>query len=168
MKKIGKVLGNLDTIIAGLSLCIIVVITLVGVFMRKVVNSPLAWLEEMQLFFFVYAIFFGGSVAFRYGSQVSIDLVANRLKGNARKALELFDLVITVIVLIYYCYGGYELMMSVTKKVTPYFKINYAFIDAAAPIGMILMAVQYIIYVVKEFKNLGNPADEIALEGGKE
>lgn len=166
MKKLGKILGNLDTIIAGLSLCIIVAITLAGVFMRKIVNSPLAWLEEMQLFFFIYAIFFGGSVAFRYGNQVSIDLVANRLKGNARKALEIFDLVVTVFVALYYCYGGYELMMSVTKKVTPYFKINYAFIDLAAPIGMILMVIQYIVYVAREFKNLGVPAGEKNAEGG--
>ncbi len=51
-------------------------------------------------------------------------------------------------------------MMSVTKKVTPYFKINYAFIDVAAPIGMFLMAVQYIYYVYRDLKGLGNPGDE--------
>ena len=62
--------------------------------------------------------------------------------------------------LIYYCYGGYQLMSSVTKKVTPYFKINYAFIDVAAPIGMILMAIQYIVYTYRHLKGLGNPGDD--------
>lgn len=165
MKIIKKLIGNLDTIIAGLSLCIIVGITLAGVIMRKIANSPIAWLEEMQLFFFIYAIFFGGSVAFRYGNQVSIDLIANRAKGNAKKALEIFDLVFTVLVLLYYAYGGYELMISVTKKVTPYFKINYAFIDVAAPIGMILMAIQYIFYVYRQFKGIAQPGE--TTEGGE-
>lgn len=165
MEKLKKIIGNIDTIIAGLSLCIIVVITIAGVIMRKVVNQPIAWLEEMQLFFFIYAIFFGGSVAFRYGNQVSIDLIANRLKGNARKALEIFDLIVTVIVLVYYSYGGYLLMRSVTKKVTPYFKINYAFIDVAAPIGLLLMAIQYIFYVKKEFKNLGVKKEDVTKGG---
>ena len=151
---------NLDVIISGLSLCAIVVITLAGVIMRKIMNQPIAWLEEMQLLLFIYAIFFGGSVAFRYGNQVSIDLVMNRLKGKAARALEIFDVVVTVIVLIYYCYGGYQLMSSVTKKVTPYFKINYAFIDVAAPIGMILMAIQYIVYTYRHLKGLGNPGDD--------
>ena len=160
MKNLKKFVCNLDVIISGLSLCAIVVITLAGVIMRKIMNQPIAWLEEMQLLLFIYAIFFGGSVAFRYGNQVSIDLVMNRLKGKAARALEIFDVVVTVIVLIYYCYGGYQLMSSVTKKVTPYFKINYAFIDVAAPIGMILMAIQYIVYTYRHLKGLGNPGDD--------
>ena len=125
MKNLKKFVCNLDVIISGLSLCAIVVITLAGVIMRKI-----------------------------------IDLVMNRLKGKAARALEIFDVVVTVIVLIYYCYGGYQLMSSVTKKVTPYFKINYAFIDVAAPIGMILMAIQYIVYTYRHLKGLGNPGDD--------
>lgn len=169
MKKLKKAISNLDTIIAGTSLCLIVFITLGGVVMRKVVNQPIAWLEEMQLLFFVYAIFFGGSVAFRYGNQVSIDLVMNRLKGNGKKFLEYFDLAITVLVLIYYAWGGYQLMVSVTKKVTPYFKINYAFIDVAAPIGLLLMAMQYTLYIYKKYRKIGNQVEETKrLEGGDE
>ena len=137
MKNLKKFVCNLDVIISGLSLCAIVVITLAGVIMRKIMNQPIAWLEEMQLLLFIYAIFFGGSVAFRYGNQVSIDLVMNRLKGKAARVLEIFDVV-----------------------VTPYFKINYAFIDVAAPIGMILMAIQYIVYTYRHLKGLGNPGDD--------
>lgn len=169
MKKLKNAISNLDTIIAGTSLCLIVFITLCGVVMRKIVNQPIAWLEEMQLLFFVYAIFFGGSVAFRYGNQVSIDLVMNRLKGNGKKFLEYFDLVVTVLVLIYYAWGGYQLMVSVTKKVTPYFKINYAFIDMAAPIGLLLMAIQYILYIYRKYKEMEKHRKETKqLEGGDE
>ena len=82
MKNLKKFVCNLDVIISGLSLCAIVAITLAGVIMRKIMNQPIAWLEEIQLLLFIYAIFFGGSVAFRYGNQVSIDLVMNRLKGR--------------------------------------------------------------------------------------
>lgn len=63
MKNLKKFVCNLDVIISGLSLCAIVVITLAGVIMRKIMNQPIAWLEEMQLLLFIYAIFFGGSVA---------------------------------------------------------------------------------------------------------
>lgn len=160
MKNLKKFVCNLDVIISGLSLCAIVVITLAGVIMRKIMNQPIAWLEEMQLLLFIYAIFFGGSVAFRYGNQVSIDLVMNRLKGKAARALEIFDVVVTVIVLIYYCYGGYQLMSSVTKKVTPYFKINYAFIDVAASDWDDPDGNSYIVYTYRHLKGLGNPGDD--------
>ena len=51
MKKVKTVLMNLDAIISGISLVIVVCITMAGVIMRKVVGQPFAWLEEMQLFF---------------------------------------------------------------------------------------------------------------------
>lgn len=62
MKRAAKIIGNLDVIIAGISLCAIVFMTVAGVIMRKVVGEPFAWLEEMQLFCFVWTIFLGGSV----------------------------------------------------------------------------------------------------------
>lgn len=164
MKKIKAILGNLDAVIAGVSLTIVVCITLAGVVMRKVVGHPFAWLEEMQLFFFIWTIFFGGSVAFRTGGQVSIDLIANRLKPKARRILDLFDYAVTVLILVYLCKGGYELMMSVSGKVTPYFKISYAFIDMAAPIGIILMIVQYTVLIVKEIKS-PKASDDAAEKG---
>lgn len=150
MKYLEKIIAGLDSVISGCSLVIVVAITLAGVVMRKVVGQPFAWLEEMQLFFFIYAIFFGGSVAFRTGGQVSIDLIANRLKPGARKILDIIDYLVTLGVLLYLCKGGVELMMSVSGKVTPYFKISYMFIDVAAPAGIILMALQYTFLIVRE------------------
>lgn len=143
MNKARNVIANLDAIVAGVGLILVVGMTVTGVIMRKVVGRPFAWLEEMQIFFFVWTIYFGGSVAFRTGNQVSIDLVAARLKPRARRILDAVDYLITIVVLVYLTYGGYQLMMSVTKKVTPYFKISYSLIDVAVPIGCILMIVQY-------------------------
>lgn len=138
-----KFLSNLDSIIAVASLLIIIAITLAGVVMRYIVGKPFAWLEEMQLFFFIYSIFFGGSVAFRLGNQVSIDLIANRISPKARRALDIFDYVFTMGILLYLLFGGIGLTQSVSGKVTPYFKISYVYIDIAAPIGILLMIIQY-------------------------
>lgn len=151
MKRAAKIIGNLDVIIAGISLCAIVFMTVAGVIMRKVVGEPFAWLEEMQLSCFVWTIFLGGSVAFRTGGQVSIDLVAARLNPNARRILDLFCYIVTIIVLIYLTVGGVGLAESVTKKVTPYFKIKYSYIDIAGPIGCVLMMIQYTFIIVREF-----------------
>ena len=143
MKKCLKLLGNLDTLISCSSLVIIVCITVAGVIMRKFINKPLAWLEEMQLFFFVWMIFMGGSVAFRTGNHVSIDLIAARLSPKARRVLDIIVYVISMAVIAYMTVGGYKLMNSVTRKVTPYFKISYYWIDLAVPLGCALMLIQY-------------------------
>lgn len=164
MKNIRKFLENLDAIIAGSGMVLIVLMTIAGVFMRKAMGRPFAWLEEMQIFFFVWTIYFGGSVAFRTGNQVSIDLIAARLKPKARRVLDAVDYVITLAVLIFLTYGGYYLMMSVTKKVTPYFKISYTFIDLAVPIGCVLMIIQYTLIA---WRTIVHPKVESDAEGGE-
>lgn len=153
MNRAVKVISNLDTLISVISLSTIIVITLLGVVMRYIVGKPFAWLEEMQIFFFVYTIFFGGSVAFRTGNQVSIDLIANRLNAHAKRILDIIDYLISMVVLVYLMIGGFKLAVSVAGKVTPYFKINYAYIDIAAPIGIILMIIQYTIIIYKKIRN---------------
>ena len=108
MKKILKIIKNLDSIIAVVSLVIIIVITLAGVIMRYFLGKPFAWLEEMQIFFFIYTIFFGGSVAFRTGNQISIDLIANRLSPSMRRVLDIIDYVLAVLIMAYLMLGGFR------------------------------------------------------------
>ena len=150
MKKFRSFLASLDAIVSGAALCAIVLMTVAGVIMRKAVGQPFAWLEEMQVFFFVWTIFLGGSVAFRTGGQVSIDLIAARLNPGARRVLDVFCYVVAMVVLVYLCKGGVDLTRSVTKKVTPFFKISYSYIDAAAPIGCVLMMIQYTFVIFQE------------------
>ena len=150
MKSIQTIITSLDSIISGVSLLLIIFMTVAGVVMRKCFGNPIAWLEEMQIFFFVWTIFLGGSIAFRKGGQVSIDLIAARLNPKARKVLDVFCYVVAMLVLIYLCKGGFELAASVTKKVTPYFKISYKYIDIAAPIGCIIMMVQYTFIILDQ------------------
>ncbi len=150
MKQIQKIITSLDSIISGISLLLIILMTVAGVVMRKCFGNPIAWLEEMQIFFFVWTIFLGGSIAFRKGGQVSIDLIAARLNPKARKILDVFCYIVAMLVLIYLCKGGFELAASVTKKVTPYFKISYKYIDIAAPIGCIIMMIQYTFIILDQ------------------
>lgn len=160
MKKLVSIIKNLDLVVAGIMLVAIVFMTIAGVFMRKLVGQPFAWLEEMQLFFFVWLVFFGGSVAFRTGNHVGIDIVAERLGPRARKVLDIMVYIITMLVLVYILKGSGELAQSVTKKVTPYLKISYWVIDIAAPIGCVLMMLQYSVNMAQEL--FFNTAKEVS------
>lgn len=53
MKNLKKFVCNLDVIISGLSLCAIVVITLAGVIMRKIMNQPIAWSRKCSFCFYI-------------------------------------------------------------------------------------------------------------------
>ena len=72
-----KLLGNLDLVIAVVSLVILIVVTFGGVIMRYFINAPLVWAEEVQLWTFLWMTFFGGGAAFRYGIHVAVEMVVD-------------------------------------------------------------------------------------------
>ena len=74
MKALEKIL-NLDYIIAGIALSVLIIVTFGGVIMRYFLGNPIIWGEEVQLFCFVWTVFFGAGAAFRTGSHVAIDVI---------------------------------------------------------------------------------------------
>ena len=59
------ILGNLDIVVAGAALIVLIVLTFAGVVMRYIVGQPFTWLEEVQLFCMVWIVFAAGGAAFR-------------------------------------------------------------------------------------------------------
>ena len=54
------ILGNLDIVVAGAALIVLIVLTFAGVVMRYIVGQPFTWLEEVQLFCMVWIVFAAG------------------------------------------------------------------------------------------------------------
>ena len=60
-----KIAGNLDIIVAGIALIVLIALTFAGVVMRYIIGQPFTWLEEVQLFCMVWIVFAAGGAAFR-------------------------------------------------------------------------------------------------------
>ncbi|MGE4214333.1 MAG: TRAP transporter small permease [Anaerotignaceae bacterium] len=146
MEILKKTVLNLDLFIAGLTTVILIIITLAGVFMRKVMGQPFPWIEEVQLLLFVWTIFFGASVAFRTGSHVGIDIIAERLPAKARKILDLFIFIVSTLILVYFLWASYGLSINAAAKLTPYLRLPYWVIDTAAVVGSAVMIIQNTLY----------------------
>ena len=100
MEKLNKIL-NLDYIIAGIALIILVLVTFIGVIMRYFLGNPLIWAEEIQLLCFVWIVFFGAGAAFRTGSHVAIDVLVDLFPERVRKIVEIFGGIVILFILIY-------------------------------------------------------------------
>lgn len=160
MKGLIKTVLNLDLIIAGISTSIIIIITILGVFMRKVMGSPFPWIEEVQLLLFIWAIFFGASAAFRTGGHVGIDIIAERLPANARKVLDIFIFAVSTILLIYFVWASFGLSINAAAKLTPYLRLPYWIVDIAAVIGSAIMIIQNGIYTYLKLTGKLPPEEE--------
>ena len=99
LKKILRFLGNVQWWIGVMCLLLIVVSVSAGVFCRKVLNSPLDWVEELCTFLFIWLAFSGASVAAMNGKNVCADFFTGRLSAEGQNKLFIVQRVIMLILL---------------------------------------------------------------------
>ncbi|WP_079494217.1 TRAP transporter small permease [Maledivibacter halophilus] len=162
--KVFKYLMNIDMIIAGFALIILVMITFFGVIMRYFLNNPFVWLQEVQLWCFTWVVFFGGGAAFRSGSHVAIDVLVDHMPAALKKIVEILGYLVSMAVLIYLLFHGKNLVQQLlqTGRVTNILGIPYPIIYGAFPIGCVLMIINYTMVMIKELTN-----KELNVEGGE-
>ena len=160
-----KYLLNIDLLMAGISLVALIIATFSGVIMRYFFNNPYTWLEEFQLWSFLWLVFFGSGAAFRSGSHVAIDIIVDLMPPMLKKAVEVFAYIVVIVVLSYFTFHGSNLVgqMAATGRTTNILKIPYPIIYSALPIGCVLMMINYTIVTIMSLKGI-----KIDTEGGEE
>jgi TRAP-type C4-dicarboxylate transport system permease small subunit len=159
MKK-KSILSNLDDILASICMVIVIGVTVLGVFMRYVVKSPLMWIEEVSMFFFVWLALLGSASATKTGGHVSIDVIVEKMSGNARKIVDMIVAAVVIVTLAIIIKNGLALALQARMKVTPILRVPYTYIDIAIPIGLAWMLIYYVKQTLLKMKA---PEDNIAL-----
>lgn len=75
-----------ETVVATL-MAVMVGTVLLQVFFRFVLDSPLAWSEELARYAFVWVTFLGGAVAYRHGAHIAIEAIVVLLPRKTQVAL---------------------------------------------------------------------------------
>lgn len=153
-RNIIKVIANLDFIIAGIALAILVFTTFGGVIMRYFIGKPFAWGEEVQLWCFVWITFFGAGAAFRTGSHVAIEIIVERMPKTMAKYVEFAGYLIVMAVFCFFIYqsGNIVSQMAAMGRSTNILHIPYTVIYSAVPVGCALMMFNYTIVAVKKLR----------------
>lgn len=150
--KLITIFKNLDVIIAGASLVVLVFTTFLDVIMRYVFLKPFVWEEEVQLWCFLWMIFFGAGAAFRAGSHVAIEFIVDAMPPKVKKVFEILDWVMVVFIIGYFGIQSGSLIKQyiASQEVTSVLNIPYTVIYLAVPIGCVLMIVNYTITMVHQ------------------
>ena len=143
---------NLDYIIAGLALAVLVLVTFIGVFARYFAGMPFAWEEEFQLACFVWITFLGVGAAFRSGSHVAIELLVERMPEKAARIVELGGYMISMLIFMFFLYYGVQIVLSMLtmERATNILGIPYAAIYIVVPVGCLLMMYNYTQIILKK------------------
>ena len=146
-KKVFAKLRNLDLIIAGFVLGLLIIYTFYSVVMRYFVNRPVYWGEEFQLLCFVIIIFFGAGAGFRTGSHIAIDFLVDLFPWKLERVVVLTMYVFSMIIMVYFFIQSsmFVRQMFVTERVTNILNIPFYLIYSTFPFGCVLIIVNYTI-----------------------
>lgn len=106
---------NIDIIISGIALIVLVLITFCGALMRYLLNNPIVWQEEVQTGLAIWVIFFGASAAFRYSNHIAIDMIVDMFPKKIQKIIECFIAIVTILILFFILVNGKNLILQFIK-----------------------------------------------------
>jgi len=139
-------------IIATLYL-IMIAITFSQVIFRYLLDSALPWAGELAIFFFIWIIFLGASIALIKGVHIGVDIFTNFLNKKFKK----INLVLINFIIIIFCsliiYGSIPLIIDNFSQRSPALEIRLSYVYACIPISMISMifiSIKKIVRIIRE------------------
>ena len=161
--------GSLEEYFCYLLLVVLVVTTSLQVFTRYVLNAPLSWTEELARILFIWITFIGAAVIAKRSGHISIDFVTNLLPPGARRWVLVVANAASVAILLLLGVKGVALLRITGISASPALGIPWAYVYAAFPVGMFLMAARYAGALVRllrrpvETGQEASPAHKVAL-----
>lgn len=142
-KKVLNYLWHLEMYISVIALAFLVCLTVAGVVMRYAVNRPIYWMEEVQLWCFVWVTFLGACAVARANAHIAIDAIISFFPISVRRVMGVVALAATIAVLLFLGYYScfHVLQMYQRVRLTNILGIPYALIYAVVPVSCLIMSV---------------------------
>ena len=158
MKTLDKIVSKVEELIAVIGLSAMTVITLVAVFFRYVLQSPIIWSEEAARYLMVWSTMLGISIATRQKAHLGIDIFVSMAPKKLQRALEIFSTLMMIVMLVFLTIISIVFIQSAirTGNVSPMLRIPFYIIYLALPLGFGLSAVRSIQDLVDVIKGVDN------------
>lgn len=128
-------------VLVGVMFLTIVILTLVQVFARYLLNSPLLWSEELARLLLVWVVFLGGAVVCWDGRHLNVDTFFTRSSSRLRIVMRTVNAIIALCFLAVLAWSSLpliELEWIINMGAIP---ISMSFVRIPALVGGILMIV---------------------------
>lgn len=142
----------LEMTVAGIAMVVAVLATFLNVICRYCFNRPIYQAEEIATTAFVWLVFIGASACFKEGAHVGIDCLVNMLPKKAHAVVKVITDIMLVVFNIVMAYMAVTITISARLKLTSALRISYSFIDAAAAIAFIFMAIHSVEFLIRDIR----------------
>ncbi len=138
------------------------VLGIATVVFRFLLDSSLAFPDELIRYLFIWIVALGSAVAFRRNMHAAIGVVVANLPASPRRAALLFATATSAFFFIVILRSGIEITVRVWPQISPALEISMAWVYGAVPAGMALLLVYSVELFVKQWRT---PAAQLLAEG---
>lgn len=112
------------------------------VLFRYVLNSPLAWSEELAKIILIWMVFWGSAVAVRRNEHLAVTVFIDRLPPTWRLFCEIITKVLVLVFLSVLTVAGSQIMLATRGLATPALGVSRFWVYIIVPLSCIIMFVQ--------------------------
>ena len=141
-RAVRRLLDNLEEVIAGIGLVLVVAITIYGIFNRYVLERSAVWAPELAGFIFTWVVFLGASAALKRNMHISIGVVVRFLHPHVRAAVGVIADIVLVAFLAYAAYLAMKITISSHSRLSPVMRVPFSYVYVSAALGFALMLVR--------------------------
>ncbi|MBB4124142.1 TRAP transporter small permease [Martelella radicis] len=152
---------RLLTVLCVVAFIAMFVLGIATVVFRFIIESSLAFPDELIRYLFVWMIALGSAVAFRRNMHAAIGVVVERFPVRLKRGSLLFSTGCSLVFFVLVFWYGLHLMLRVRPQISPALEISMAWVYAAIPVGMAFLAVYAVELFVRQTRA---PADELTAQ----
>lgn len=134
-----------------------------GVLSRYLLGRPTVWQTEVSVYLLVFVTFVGAAYGLKHHAHVGVDLLVERLPLRARLAVRLATAVLALGVVGTVVWSSYGTWWEATEggfRSPTALRAPLWAVYAILPLGMVLVALQYLAFIVEGVRGLLGSADE--------
>lgn len=138
------------------------VLGIATVVFRFVVESSLAFPDELIRYLFIWMIALGAAVAYRRNMHAAIGVQVGALPAGLRKGALMLSTLAGLVFFIIILLSGYALTVRVGPQISPALEVSMAWVYAAIPVGMVFLLIYAVELLIRQ---IFTPPAELAADG---
>lgn len=139
------------SIACAVLLTFMTVLVLIQVFSRYILNSPVAFTEELVRYSLIWTGFIGAAYAFSTREHMSLTIIRDKFTGKAHTALlVLIDGLILLMAIFVFTIGGFKLAVSASREFSALLGIPRSLVYSIAPISGVFIVLAQIINIYED------------------
>lgn len=141
---LGKLLRNIDSVLSGMALVVVILSVSFGVFMRYVFDNPPVWTNELAAIAFTWLVFLGTSIAFKKKMHIGIDLLVTHLSNRVQWVVGLTAHFVLLVFFGYMVIYGTVFSVESLAQPTSIMRLPNTCFYSAVPVSFALMLLHQI------------------------